>query len=47
MSNTLETSPNCNKNKDSYCTSNFPTIEVILHTTQYFYPLLVKLYKIW
>ena len=34
-SNTVETSPNCNKNKDCYCISNFPAIEVILRTTQY------------
>ena len=27
---TLETSPNCNINKDCYCIHNFPTMEVIL-----------------
>ena len=47
MIDTLETSPNCNKNKDCYCISNFPAIEVILCTIQYFYPLQVKFYEIW
>ena len=44
---TLEPSPNCNKNKDCYCISSFPAIEVILSTTQYFYPLRVNFYDIW
>ena len=45
MSDTLETSPNCNKNKDCYCICNFPAVKVNLRTTQYFYPLRVKLYQ--
>ena len=35
-SDTLETSPNRNKNKDCYCISNFPATEVILRTTLHF-----------
>ena len=32
MSDTLETSPNCNISEDCYCISNFPSVEVILRT---------------
>ena len=33
-SDTLETSLNCNKNKDCYCISSFSAIAMILRTTQ-------------